>query len=384
MYQLDDSFWSEVRLKFPAASNGVYLNTAAVGPLANPVYDSYHSHILHMNRVGDWNYTRAIENMERTREKVAALMGAEACDIGFAPNTSHAMNLLAMMFKVSGSDNSISMPDIEFPSSLYPFRYHGYQLNLSPTINGRIDCDQLIKGVDDNNRAILASHVQFSNGFRMDLDELGARAEGLGTPFIVNATQSLGSFPIDVKKSKISALTASCHKWMGAGYGLSVVYVSKETREKTKWPLMGWLSVAQEDLFSAEDVKIKEITSAIETGVTPLSNYYALGASVDLITEIGVENIATRIQTLSTQFADRLATEGFEILSFRDQESEHSKSHNSGNILIKNEDPEKAWEILNKKGIYLSPRRGGLRVSINYFNNTSDLDQLILALKELG
>ena len=79
---------------------------------------------------------------------------------------------------------------------------------------------------------ICLSHVQYSNGLRMNLEVVGD-AKG-GHALVVNASQSAGVFEIDVKRMKIDALCSTGHKWMLSGYGSGFVYLSRELLERTR------------------------------------------------------------------------------------------------------------------------------------------------------
>ena len=94
------------------------------------------------------------------------------------------------------------------------------------------------RSMTDKTGIISLSHVQFSNGFRIDLDEVGNN-KGRHT-LVVNASQSAGVFEIDVKRMKIDALCSTGHKWMLSGYGSGFVYLNRELQAASKpRPLAG-------------------------------------------------------------------------------------------------------------------------------------------------
>jgi cysteine desulfurase/selenocysteine lyase len=95
------------------------------------------------------------------------------------------------------------------------------------------------------------SYVQFSNGFRCDLEEL-ASIKG-GHALVINASQAAGVFEIDVKRMKIDALCSTGHKWMLSGYGSGFVYISKELQAAARQRTIGWLSV--QDPYGTETTR---------------------------------------------------------------------------------------------------------------------------------
>jgi selenocysteine lyase/cysteine desulfurase len=107
---------------------------------------------------------------------------------------------------------------------------------------------------------IATSYVQYSNGFRTDLEELGA-AKGKHS-LVVNASQAAGAFEIDVRRMRIDALCSTGHKWMLSGYGSGFVYISKELQERSKPRSIGWLSVQDPYGDRNDEVRLRHDVSA--------------------------------------------------------------------------------------------------------------------------
>src|SRR5205085_8134721 len=111
---------------------------------------------------------------------------------------------------------------------------------LSP-VNGEVRIEDVQAAMTADTGVIALSHVQFSNGFRIDPEALG-RIKGRHA-LVINAAQSAGAFEIDVKRMQIDALCATGHKWMLCGYGSGFVYLSRELLYQTHSRTLGWLSV---------------------------------------------------------------------------------------------------------------------------------------------
>src|SRR5262249_6880117 len=108
-------------------------------------------------------------------------------------------------------------------------------------VEGEVRMQSIRDAMTHNTGVIALSHVQFSNGFRINLEELG-RTKG-DHALVVNASQSAGAFEIDVKRMQIDALCATGHKWMLAGYGSGFVYLSRNLLRQTRSRALSWLSV---------------------------------------------------------------------------------------------------------------------------------------------
>src|SRR6185436_14839264 len=102
--------------------------------------------------------------------------------------------------------------ELEFPVSTLPWMNRRIPVHLLKSVAGTVRFEDLNLAMNDRTGVISLSHVQFSNGFRLDLEQLSQikRHHAL----VINASQSLGAFPIDVKRMKIDALCATGHKWL--------------------------------------------------------------------------------------------------------------------------------------------------------------------------
>jgi len=369
MHNLD---WKELRSAFPACHGQTYLVTAAVGPLHQLVYQAYQEHIDLLHKYGDFRWQDSMARLEKTRAKLARLIDATPDDIGISSSTSHSMNLLALMLSQKYPQATIVMPSDEFPSSSLPWIHHGFKVKFVESEKGRIPLENLLKAIDSKTIAVLTSAVQYSTGYRQELVGLGEELKKRQVQFIVNATQALGAFPISVKKAQISALTASCHKWMGAGYGSSLFFTNAEFRSQFHWPLVGWLSTDDPIKMDNRSYQIKKSTSAIEIGIPPLSTLAGLDAACELILDIGVHSISDRILYLTNDLVEKLKMRNIRLQSYRE-----SNSTSSGIVSIEAANPFNLEERLAKQRIFTNARSNGLRVSLHYYNDETDIDRLV-------
>ncbi|MFN2579370.1 MAG: aminotransferase class V-fold PLP-dependent enzyme, partial [Pyrinomonadaceae bacterium] len=187
---------------------------------------------------GDIHWDEWLAQREEVRRRVAAFINAEPDEVAFTINTSSGMNVI-----IDALDNhgEVISCDLEFPVSTLPWMNRRIPIHLVKSHEGRVSVQDLRDAMNVRSGVICLSHVQFSNGFRTDLEELG-NAKG-GHALVVNAAQSAGAFAIDVKRMKIDALCATGHKWLLSGYGSGFVYLSRELQAVSKPHAIGWLSL---------------------------------------------------------------------------------------------------------------------------------------------
>jgi selenocysteine lyase/cysteine desulfurase len=351
--------------------NSTYLNAAAAGPLAHATMAAATEYYRQMMDDGDIHWDEWLAKREVVRRKVAAFINAEPDEIALTTNTSSGMNVIVDALETHGEVISC---DLEFPVSTLPWMNRRIPVHLVKSIAGEVHIDDLREAMNARTGIICMSHVQYSNGLRTDLEELGS-AKG-GHALVVNASQSAGAFAIDVTRMKIDALCATGHKWMLSGYGSGFVYLSRELLERSKPRAIGWLSV--EDPYSDRNDEIHlrhDAAARAELGCPHFAGMFALGASIDLMTNLGLKNIEARALSLNRVLTDRLTDSGWKVLSPLGDERMRSAE-----TLVFAEDPAGVVARLARQKIIVTKKPQGIRVATHFFNNEADIERLVEGL----
>src|ERR1041385_7274668 len=292
--------WEKIRSEFPVTQNSVYLNSAAAGPLSRSTMAAASSYYEQMMNDGDVHWDQWLEQREEVRRKVAAFINAEPDEIGLTTNTSSGMNVIIDSLETHGEVISC---DLEFPVSTLPWMNRRLPVHLVKSVGGGVDIQDVLDAMNLRTGIICLSHVQYSTGFRIDLDELGS-SKG-GHALVVNAAQSAGVFEIDVKRMKIDALSATGHKWMLSGYGSGFVYLSRELQQRSKPHAIGWLSVEDPRSERNNEIHLRHDTAArAELGCPHFAGMFALGASLDSIANLDMQNIQNRALEINRVLTD--------------------------------------------------------------------------------
>ena len=232
--------WKEVRKEFPVCEKYVYLNPAGGSPVSKSAADEGKRFYDEMLEFGDTYWDTWLERTENVRSSLAEFIGAEREEIGFTTNTSHGMNLVAQMLKDKGT--VLTMRD-EFPSTTFPWLNQGTKIKFVEPVDHAYPIDAIRKALTPDVKILISSYVQYKTGFRQDLEELGKFCEENNLIFVVNATQALGIFPVDVQHCNIDFLMFTGLKWATAGYGIGGLYVNNKWLSKENFPFAGWRSV---------------------------------------------------------------------------------------------------------------------------------------------
>ncbi len=365
--------WSQIRERFPATERFAYLNSAAAGPVSIASQAAAADYYEKMMRDGDVHWNRWLGEREAIREKIAQFINAEPEEIAFTTNTSQGMNVIVDALEDRGE---VISSELEFPVTTLPWMHRRIPVHLLPAVNGEMRISDLQNAMTHATGIIALSHVQFSNGFRIDPEAVG-RIKG-SHAFVLNASQSAGAFEIDVKRMKIDALCATGHKWLLAGYGSGFVYLSRELLGQSLPRSIGWLSVEEPFEMRNYEFRPRHDTAArVELGCPHFAAIFSLGASIDLIHELGIRAIQARVLELNRHLTLRLTEEGWRVLS-----PIWNEDSRSAETLVEIEKPAEVTRHLFRRGVVVTEKPQGIRVATHFFNNEDDIEKLIAGLSE--
>jgi cysteine desulfurase / selenocysteine lyase len=359
-----------IRKEFPVTEEYVFFDHARVAPLPERLRKVVTNFVNDATRFGTVHYETWILELEYTRKKFAQLINADIDEAAFIKNTSEGISIVANGFDWQSGDNVV-IPDIEFPANVYPWwnlKQRGVETRMVKSIEGRVLFDDLTKQVDDRTRILSVSSVECNSGFRSDLNRIGAFCREKGIMFFVDAIQSLGVLPMDVKKDYIDFLSADGHKWMLSVEGLGGFYISKEVMDKIRPVTIGWGNVINAANFMDYDFTLKKDAKKFEEGTLNTMSIHAFGAALDLLLEADIDNIENRVMNLGDCIIAELNRRDIKIYSSTILEE---RSGNVSFILNKDVDPLYSFMMENK--VKLTVRDGMVRLSPHFYNNEDEI-----------
>ena len=365
--------WNEIRKEFPVTERLAYLNSAAAGPVSRASQEAAAGYYEKMMSDGDVHWNRWLAEREGIRKKIAQFINAEPEEIAFTTNTSSGMNVIVDALEDRGE---VISSELEFPVTTLPWMHRRIPVHRLPSVEGEVRIEEVAGAMTHATGIIALSHVQFSNGFRIEPEKVG-EMKGRHA-LVINASQSAGAFEIDVKRMKIDALCATGHKWLLAGYGSGFVYLSRELLDQSLPRSIGWLSVEQPFDMRNDKFRPRHDTAArVELGCPHFAGIFSLGASVDLISKIGIGDIQARVLELNQRLTSRLAENAWPVLS-----PLQNYAARSAETLVAVEKPGEVARHLFRRGVVVTEKPQGIRVATHFFNNEDDLEKLIVGLNE--
>ena len=370
----------EVRALFPVTDRLIYFNHAAVSPPPTTTIQAVEAQLRDVHESGSKNFRSWLAVKERARDLLAGLLGARPEQVAFMRNTSDALSTVANGIDWRAGDNIVTFSR-EFPSNIYPWLRirdaFGVELRMCEEREGRIDVPELESLIDHKTRVVAISHVQYASGFRIDLERLGRFARQHDALFVVDAIQALGVVPTDVEAEFVDVAAGASHKWLLAPEGTGYLYLSDRARERIQPTLVGWISVPDPDDYFNFEQGWNRGTLAWETGTGPAALIHGLNASLELLTDAGVQNIAAHLEGLTDYLCERLKEKNYDVVSSR------APGEKSQIVCIRHRAGMSSMALyahLQARNIVTAPRADRLRISPHLYNTSHEVDELMKAL----
>ena len=355
-----------IRREFPVVHHCTYLNHAAVGTLPGRAREAVQAYAADFNEYAASHYPKWEAAIETTRSRAAQLINAAPEQIAFVKNTTEGLCFAANGIDWRSGDNVV-LNDLEFPSNVYPWlnlSQIGVETRMVKSIDGRLSVDAIADMIDARTRAVSISHVEYGNGFRNDLAAIGALCREKDVCFVVDAIQSLGQTPVDVAEMGIDILTADGHKWLLSPEGIGIFYCAPHMTDRLKLYEVGWNSVADAGNYDVYDPTPAPTARRFECGSHNTLGIHALGASLDLLLEVGIEVVQHRLRGLTDLLVEELRAAGYRVLSPR------GESEWSGIVTFNSDvhETEALHSTLRTHRIIGARRGGGIRISPHFYN----------------
>ena len=382
--------WAKIRKDFPIIKKYSYLNNAAISPIPIPVYREVCKFYKNLLNHGGKIWENYIKVREETRKRYAEFIGSNDSEIAFTHSTSEGMNIISHMLSNKGI---VILNDLEFPASNLPWinnnpkniRFVKSRNNNRIEINDIVDLISDLESKDDKKiiKTVVTSHVQFSTGYRIDLNKLSKFTRQKKILLVVNSTQSLGSLYFNVKEQGVDFAATNGHKWMLSSFGIGAMYINKKYLDEDQFRPPFFSHSGQKQIDNYENnkkVEISENATRFEIGTPHLQNIVLFNAAIKYISGIGIKNIERKILQLTDYIIENLKSLNFEIIS-----PITNKNERSGIIVFKSKklSPLTIVKRLEKENIILSQRGKGIRISPHFYNDEGDIDKLILLLQKL-
>jgi selenocysteine lyase/cysteine desulfurase len=371
------------RAEMPIASQVAYFDHAAVAPLPRCAQKAVLHWLDQATNEGDVVWSEWARRMEEVRRTAAAMIAAQPAEIALIPNTTSGISLVAEGYPWQAGDNVVTLAN-EFPSNQYPWMNlasRGVETRRVAVELGVVDLDRLADAIDERTKIVSASWVGFATGWRIDIAAAAELCHRRGALFFLDAIQGLGVFPLDVRASGVDFLAADGHKWLLGPEGAGLLFVCQEHLPRLRPLMVGWNSVVQGSDYSRIELNIKHEAARYEGGSQNMVGFTALGASLDLLSKLGVgpseSPVGDRVLAITDYACERLQELGAELHAPR------VGQHRSGIVTfnLPGHDSHEVRRQLEQARIITRCRAGGVRISPHAYATRDEIDSFIDQLR---
>ena len=362
-----------LRDRFPIFEKKTYFNSCSQGALSIDVQQAYAQYMQDWDEKGS-PWESWVERSETARQAFAGLINADPNEVADCTSVSAGVSALASALDFSGERNKIVVSDFEFPTIAQIWHAQarrGARVVHVPAAGNVIPLERFAEAIDERTKLVSITHVCFRNGSRLDVPAIVELAHRKGALVLLDAYQTLGTLPVDVKALKVDFLAGGVLKYLLASAGLAFIYIRKDLVPDLYPTTMGWFS--QADIFAMDIYANTPSPTArrFESGTPPVPSIYAGVAGMKLIQSVGLEKIRAEIGEITGALKEGAMRRGFNLASPADPDKHGAlitlRSHKV-DLLVKR---------LEAEGIITSSRDNNLRVSPHFYNNQRDVDVLM-------
>lgn len=368
--------------RFPVLSRWDYFNHAGISPLPTSTAAAMTNYLVESQQQvyldTDWFHIG-----EGLRKVAATLINAHRDEIALVKNTAEGITTVARTMDWTAGDR-IVLTDVEYPANVYPWmqvaKEHGVELIMLPERDGpdgtrAVRIDEILEAIDHPRTKLVAlSHVQYASGQRLDLVKIGAACRAKGVRFCVDAIQSAGAVPVDVVAMKIDYLACGGQKWLIGPPGSAFFYCRRELLPTLRPLIIGADNVINAMDYGNYDYTLKADASRLEAGTPNLVGNAGLKAAIELLLQLGIDAIATRLKAIGDRFIERVTQKGYRVVSLREGEAWSGMV----NFVSPTHDHAKICKMLQKEHrTEILVREKRLRFAPHFYNTFEQADRLV-------
>ena len=305
---LDERFWPFVREQFPLTRERVYLNTGGLGASPYAVIDAVVSRINELEKICETGHSEQL--WSSIKQKAAALLGCDAEEIAYTRNATEGINIVCNGLPLKRGDEVITTTH-EHVGNAVPWlarqKRDGIVIKLfePSTKSAPENLDRIERLISKRTRLISVPHATTTTGQVLPVKEIAALAKAKNFWFFIDGAQTAGMLNFNLREIGCDAYATSGHKWLLGPKGTGLLYVRKDRLDTIQALEVGAYSDKSHDLQTGE-LTLHPTAQRYEYGTVSTPIFAGLGAAIDFLMKIGMENVWARDAALSTALLNGL------------------------------------------------------------------------------
>lgn len=334
----------------------------------------------------DWNGWLA--EVEAARATFAKLIGAEADEVAIFSSVSHATAAVASCLDRLAERTgrrTVALTEAEFPTVAHVWKaqeLRGTPLRWIPVDHeeGRVREDAVTSALDDDVLLLSASHGYYQTGALLDLDPVVSAARDAGVITYVDAYQSLGTHPLDVKKKGVDMLASGNLKFLMGIPGIAFLYVRRELAAELEPAVTGWFGRA--DPFAFDPFRDRPLDWAdgarrFDGGTPPVLPAYVARAGMELLLDVGLDAVGAWTRTLAGRLTEGGRDRRLSLMGPADP------ARRTPTVAFRVDDAHAVEHAMRGRGVIASARGPAIRLAPHVHSSIEDVDRALDVLAEV-
>ena len=367
------------RARIPLLASCIPMNNCSQAPQTDATRAAAERYLDSWNTSGmDWDAWMA--EVALAKAEFAKLIGATATDIAVFSSVSDAASAVASALDLGGRRTSIVVSEAEFPTVAHVWlaqERRGARVSWAPVRDGTTDPAVYDALVDDRTALVSACHGYYVNGFIQDAARIAARTREAGALSFLDAYQTLGTLPVNVRALGVDFLASGNLKFLMGIPGIAFLYVRPEIVESLHPSVTGWFGRANPFAFDAKSLDWSPTASRFDSGTPPVINAYVVRAGMEIINEIGPAKIRAWHEVLGRRLIEGGRSRG---LTLHGSDDVSRKTATTAFIV---RDSHAVESAMRARGVLPSARGEVIRLAPHFYNTTDDVDRALDLLAEV-
>ena len=369
------------RALFAIPEGVAYFDCAKMSPLLNAAAEAGRRGLERKARPWEIKAPHFFDESEEVRGLYARLIGAAAGDVAIVPSVSYGMATALRNVRVEPGQTVVTLGD-DFPSGIYAARALAKQaearvVTVAKPESGAEWTAALLEAIDGGTALVVTPHVHWVHGIVIDVEAVARRCRSVGATLVLDTTQSMGAFPLDLAAVDPDFVVAASYKWLLGPYSLGFLYVAP--RHQQGRPLEeGWMTRSgAHDFRHLTGYPEELLPDARRFDMGERANFALLpvaGAAIEQLLAWGTAGISETLGATTARLEAELADAGIDAESGR---APHFLS-----VRFRGGLPDGIEARLAAAEVHVSLRGETMRITPHLYNNEADAERLVAALRD--
>ncbi len=379
----DEKFWEGIRKGFRIKPDYINLENGYYCFLPEETLEKFIAHVREINFQGSYYMrTKRFDDNKAMAAKLALLAGCSAEELVITRNTSESLDLVIGGTHWQAGDEAV-MAEQDYGAMLDMFKLvakrHGVINKIISVPNHPASDEEIVNlyanAITPKTKLLMVCHMINITGQILPIKKICDMAHSKGVKVLVDGAHAFAHINFSIPDLHCDYYGSSLHKWLSVPLGLGILYVKKENISGI-WPLLG----------ESEDIPVNDIRSLNHIGTPPVHTYLAVENAIAYYLKIGRERKEERLRYLQLYWSSKVRNMPGVVVN---TPAEAERSCGIANVGIKDMKPaDLAASLLKKYKIYTVAidyaNVHGCRITPNIYTTPKELDQFVVALKELS